>query len=61
LLEGLQTLKENFPRHIIFCETITTVSKIYSAFLKKKLIKGATISTCITANLQKAKRKKNSG
>lgn len=33
LIDGLKAEKESFPRHVIFSETILTVSKIYSAFV----------------------------
>ncbi|XP_033724869.1 ATP-dependent DNA helicase Q-like SIM [Pecten maximus] len=34
LLNDLARLKENLPRHVIFCETIVNVSKVYSIFVK---------------------------
>lgn len=34
LLDDLKTLKERLPRHIIFCETTSAVSKVYAAFNK---------------------------
>lgn len=34
LIEKLKSEKENTPRHVIFCESISDVSKIYTAFVK---------------------------
>lgn len=33
-LDDLNKSKEKLPRHIIFCETISTVSKVYATFYK---------------------------
>lgn len=33
MIQGLQEKKEKFPRHLVFCETILTVSKLYSVFM----------------------------
>lgn len=34
LIEDLKTLKEKCPRHVIFCETISDVSKLYYFFVE---------------------------
>lgn len=34
LLDDLKKSKGKLPRHIIFCETISTVSKVYATFYK---------------------------
>jgi ATP-dependent DNA helicase RecQ len=34
LISSLTMLKEEMPRHVIFCETISDVSKLYMTFLK---------------------------
>lgn len=43
LIEALETEKQHLPRHVIFCETILEVSKLYAFFVKQ------FGKTCITA------------
>ena len=34
LLDNMKTMKEKMPRHVIFCETISDVAKLFSEFSK---------------------------